>query len=83
MEFFSAASGKGKVVIAEDGGVEYDCFNCTTCAPYNSERSICLGYVGSLQYLADWSYGKGIYIVKETKCKSMGDDTCYHVLTKA
>ncbi len=82
MEFFSAVSGKGKIVITEDGGVEYDCFNCTTCAPYDSERPICLGFVGSFQYLTDWSYGKGVYIVKEIKCKAMGDDTCYHVLTE-
>ncbi len=83
MELLCAVSGKGEIVLNDKGKVEYDCFNCTTCNPYNTERPICLGFVGSLQYVADWSYGKGVYIVKEIRCKAMGDDTCYHVLTKA
>jgi predicted hydrocarbon binding protein len=82
MELLCAVSGKGKIVVTDEGKVEYDCFNCTTCAPYNTERPICFGYVGSLQYLADWAYGKGAYIVRETRCKAKGDDTCYHVLTE-
>lgn len=82
MEFLCAVSGKGKIVLTDKGKVEYDCFNCITCTPYNTERPICFGFVGSLQYLADWSYGKNVYIVKETRCKAMGDDTCYHILVK-
>jgi len=82
MEFLCAVSGKGKILLNDEGKVEYDCFNCVTCAPYKTERPICFGYVGSLQYLADWSYGKDVYIVKEIRCKAKGDDTCYFVLTE-
>jgi len=82
MELFSLGSGKGKVLPHEETGAHFDVFDCLLCEGQSSTRPICALYEGVMQYVADWAYGKGIYIPKETKCMGKGDDTCYFVLLK-
>jgi len=82
MELFTIGSGKGRVVKNDDGSVDFDCFDCIHCAGYKTKRPMCSHYVGFIQYISDWAYGKGVYIARETKCKAMGDGTCYFQFEK-
>ena len=82
MEILQMGIGVGRLVDNDDGSVDFDVFDCPICSESKSQRSICTVITGSLQYLANWSFGESIYIAKETKCKAMGDDTCYFVLEK-
>jgi hypothetical protein len=80
MEIFVAASGKGKMVPRPDGLVDFDCPDCLLCADLRTERVMCAVYEGTTQFMVDFAFGKGIYQVRETKCKAKGDDTCYFTL---
>ena len=82
LEIFCAASGKGKPVPRDDGLFDFDCPDCLLCEGYKSERVMCSVYEGTTQYVLDWAFGKGVYMIRETKCKSMGDDTCYFEIKK-
>jgi predicted hydrocarbon binding protein len=75
-ELFQAATGKGKVVAGSNGFPAFDVFNCLLCVGVTSKKPYCSHYAGSLQFITDWVYGKGAYLVRETKCMAMGDDTC-------
>jgi predicted hydrocarbon binding protein len=81
-EIFAAATGKGRVIVTDEGCVDFDGSDCILCEPYHSKRPVCSVYVGILQYVADWAYGKGTHVVHETQCRAMGDATCYYRLRK-
>ncbi len=75
-ELLQLAANKGRIV-AEPGGLPaWDVPDCLLCVGVTSRKSYCSHYAGSLQFIADWVYGKGVYQVRETKCKALGDDTC-------
>lgn len=82
MEIFCAASGKGKIVLRDDGLVDFDCPDCLLCDQYDVDRVMCSVYEGTTQYILDWAFGKGAYTVREIKCKGKGDDTCYFRVEK-
>jgi predicted hydrocarbon binding protein len=82
MEIFVLGSGKGKLVMNDEGIVEFDSFDCFSCEGYNSKRPVCFHYEGAIQYLSDWALGKGVYVAREILCKAKGDDTCYVKLVK-
>jgi predicted hydrocarbon binding protein len=82
MEIFCAASGKGKMKIRDDEIVDFDCPDCLLCEGYTEKRPICSVYEGCVQYILDWAFGNGKYTVRETKCKSKGDETCYFEVRK-
>ncbi len=75
-ELFRIAINKGRVTAQKDGFPALDAFDCLLCAGVTSRKSYCSHYAGSLQFLVDWVYGKGPYLVRETKCMALGDDTC-------
>ena len=77
IEIFCAATGKGKLVQRDDGLVDFDCPDCLLCEKYKTDKAMCSVYEGTTQYGLDWAFGKGVYTVRETKCKGKGDDTCY------
>jgi len=77
MELFVIASGKGRLVQADDGTVAFDCFDCIHCKGYELDRPMCSHYEGFMQYIADFAYGKGVYRARETECKACGASTCY------
>ena len=81
LEVWSVATNEGKIIGRKDGKVDFDVPECQTCKNYKSERSICSSTAGGLQYISDWAYGKNEFLVKETKCKAKGDETCYYALT--
>lgn len=80
MELYSAASGKGKVIPNAAGRADFDVFNCALCKSFTTDRAMCTGFGGVMQYMADRAYGKGAFTVRETQCMAMGDKTCYFVL---
>ncbi len=82
MEIFCAASGKGRLVQGDDGLVDFDCPDCLLCEHYETDRVMCSVYEGTTQYILDWAFGKGVYTVREIKCKGKGDDTCYFKVGK-
>ena len=75
-EFFKIAINKGRVVTDCGNLPKFDVFDCLMCSGIESRKPYCSQYAGALLFFADWVFGKGIYIVKETKCMAMGDDTC-------
>ncbi len=75
-EMFRIVVNKGKVVSDGESMPRLDVFDCLSCSGITSKKPYCSHYAGALSFFADWSFGKGIYIVKETKCKALGDDTC-------
>lgn len=81
LELWSLATSEGRIVMRDDGKADFDVFDCLTCKKYESKRPICSTTAGALQYMSDWAYGKKKYIIREIKCKAMGDDTCYYTLT--
>ena len=82
LEVFCAASGKGRPVVDEGGHADFDCFDCLLCEGKKVERPMCSIYEGTTQFILDWSYGRGKYIARETKCKGMGDDTCLFTVSE-
>ena len=80
IEVLKMGIGVGRVVDNDKGTVDFDVFDCPICAEYESERSVCTVITGSIQYIANWAYGKDVKIAKEIKCKAKGDDTCYFVI---
>lgn len=82
LELYRAAIDDGRVVIDQDGKINFERPKCFLCVGYKEKRPICSLTEGCLQYFADHIYGKDVYKVRETKCKAMGDETCYYVLEK-
>ena len=64
------------MITGANGFPALDVFDCLMCAGVTSRKPYCSHYAGSLQFITDWAYGKGAYLVRETKCMAMGDDTC-------
>jgi predicted hydrocarbon binding protein len=82
VELYTAAIGTGRIVTKQDGGIDFERPECSICSGHRGKRPMCSLTEGCLQYLADHAYGKDIYRIRETKCKAMGDKTCYYVLEK-
>lgn len=82
IELYSAATGRGKIVENGAGPVDFDVFNCTMCKRFKTDRAICTGFGGVMQYMADRVYGKGAFLARETQCMAKGDKTCYFVLER-
>jgi predicted hydrocarbon binding protein len=81
-EFFSIVVNKGKAVSDGGGMPKFDVSDCLMCKGITSKKPYCSHCAGALSFFADWSFGKGIYIVKEKKCKALGDDTCLFDIEK-
>jgi predicted hydrocarbon binding protein len=81
-ELFQLAAGKGRVIAQPGGFPALDAFDCLLCVGITSRKPYCSHYAGCLQFLTDWVYGKGIYLVRETKCIALGDDTCRFEIEK-
>lgn len=75
------ATGKA-VANDKSGTTDLDVSDCLLCAGRKSERPICSLYEGVMQYLADWAYGKGVYIPREVTCMAGGGQRCYFELQK-
>jgi predicted hydrocarbon binding protein len=75
-EFFKVVINKGKIVADGGGMPKFDVFDCLICSGTTSKKPYCSLYAGALSFFTDWVFGKGIYIVRETKCMALGDDTC-------
>jgi predicted hydrocarbon binding protein len=75
-ELLKIAINRGTVIRQANGLPRFDVADCLICAGSTSTKPFCSNYAGSLQFIADWVYGKGVYQVRETKCKALGDDTC-------
>jgi predicted hydrocarbon binding protein len=82
LETFVLGSGKGKVVHLDGALPEFDCFDCLHCEGCDFNRPMCTHFEGFIQYLADQSFGKDAYQVKEVECKAMGGESCYFKLVK-
>jgi len=75
-ETLKTAINRGTVIPQAGGLPKFDVPDCLICAGSTSTKPFCSNYAGSLQFIADWVYGKGVYQIRETKCKALGDDTC-------
>jgi predicted hydrocarbon binding protein len=80
LELLSLGIGRGKVAKDDQGKTVFDVFNCTVCEGETSRRPYCSNYSGAISFYAGWSFGKRRFVVIETKCKAMGDDTCFFEL---
>lgn len=80
MELYSLAAGRGTVIDKGADPAEFDVHNCTLCERFKTDRAICTGFGGVMQYMADRAYGKGAFLVRETECMAQGGKTCYFVL---
>jgi len=81
-EFFHLASNKGRVAHGENGLSAFDAFDCIFCEGIKSQKPYCSHFSGALQFLVDWSMGRGRFLVRETKCIATGGETCYFELEK-
>lgn len=81
-EFSHAVLNKGRIVIGDDGLPRFDVFDCLTCEGAKSQKPYCAQYGGGLQFMTDWTFGKGVLQVVEETCKAMGHDSCLFVLRK-
>jgi predicted hydrocarbon binding protein len=81
-EFFRVVINKGRAVSDDEGMPKFDVFDCLMCGGITSKKPYCSQYAGALSFFTDWTFGKGIYIVKETRCKVLGDDTCLFEIDK-
>ncbi len=82
LEFLTSAINRGRLVKIANGTSAFDNFDCTACEGIESTKPYCSQYTGTIQFLSDWSYGKGEYIAEEVKCKAVGDETCLFELKK-
>ena len=80
VELFSIAVHRGKVSRGADGRAALDVPECRMCSRAASTKPYCSQYSGAIGFFADWAYGKGKYRAIETKCKVLGDDTCFFEL---
>jgi predicted hydrocarbon binding protein len=85
MEIFTMISGKGTPVSNNGRPDEMTVPDCFMCLEYKntSKRGMCAVYEGAIQFLADWSFGKGKYLSRETKCMAKGDEVCHFALESA
>jgi predicted hydrocarbon binding protein len=81
-EFSQAVLNKGRVVVGSDGLPRFDVFDCLTCEGAESTRPYCAQYGGGLQFMVDWTFGKGKMQVVEETCKAMGHGSCLFVIRK-
>lgn len=80
VDSLQSALNKGRVVQGKENLVALDVFDCLLCAGVTSKKPYCSHYAGCVQMMADWVFGKGKYLVRETRCKAMGDETCFFEL---
>ena len=76
VEFFRSAINKGLVVPGAADLVSLDVSDCLVCEGVSNKKPYCSHYAGCVQFLADWVFGKGAYLARETRCKALGDPTC-------
>jgi len=81
-EFSQAVLNKGRVVIGDDGLPRFDVFDFLPSEAATSPQPFCSQYGGGLQFMADWTFGKGVMQVVEETCKAMGHASCLFVLRK-
>jgi predicted hydrocarbon binding protein len=81
-EFSRSVLNKGRVRIDEQGLPVLDVFDWLTCEGVTSEKPFRSQYGGGLQFMADFSFGKGLYQVVEPSCKAMGHESCVFSLVK-
>jgi predicted hydrocarbon binding protein len=81
-EFLQVAINKGRVIAGNNALPAFDVFDCLMCVDVTSRKPYCSQYAGALQFLTDWVFGKGVYLVRETKCRALGDDTCLFEIEK-
>ena len=79
-ELLKTAINRGAVKNGDAGNPTFDVHDCTMCRGVTSTKPYCSQYSGALQYFVDQVFGKGVYQVIESKCKAMGDDTCFFEL---
>jgi predicted hydrocarbon binding protein len=80
LELLSLGIGRGRLATDSKGNTAFDVFNCTVCEGERSTKPYCSNYSGAIGFFADWSFGKGKYVIIETKCKAQGDDICFFEL---
>ena len=81
-ELLRTAINRG-VVEEGDGGVPtFNVYDCMMCHGVVSSKPYCSQYAGALQYFTDRAFGKGEYLVIESRCKALGDDTCLFELKR-
>jgi predicted hydrocarbon binding protein len=76
LEMFSMAINRGAVVDDGRAKASFDVPECLMCEGISSTKPYCAQYAGAMNFFADWAYGKGKYLVRETRCKALGDVTC-------
>jgi len=81
-EFLNIAINKGRVVSDGQSMPKFDVFDCLMCVEVTSKKPYCSQYAGALSFFTDWTFGKGIYIVKETECRALGNGTCLFEIEK-
>jgi len=79
-EFSQTILNKGRVLVDDKGLPALDVFDCLTCSDVKSSKPYCAQYAGGLQFMADWTFGRGKYHVIEEKCFAIGNDTCLFAL---
>jgi predicted hydrocarbon binding protein len=76
LEMFSMAINRGKVVDNGEAKAAFDVPECLMCEGISSIKPYCAQYAGAMNFFADWAYGKGKYLVRETRCKALGEESC-------
>jgi predicted hydrocarbon binding protein len=80
LELYALSIGAGGIIQNDDLCVAFERPECPYCRGIEYSKPVCSLTEGVLDYLAEQSFGKNVYRARETKCKAMGDDTCYYVL---
>ncbi|MBN1881416.1 MAG: 4-vinyl reductase [Deltaproteobacteria bacterium] len=75
-ELLKTAINRGDVENGIGDVPQFNVHDCTMCRGVVSRKPYCSPYAGALQYFTDRAFGRGEYLVIETKCKAKGDDTC-------
>ncbi len=76
LEMFSVAINRGKVVDTTETKAAFNVPECLMCEGISSKKPYCSQYGGAINFFADWAYGKGKYLVRETRCKALGEESC-------
>ena len=75
LELYTIASGRGRV-IRDANNIAFDVPQCTVCKDIREPAPYCTIYNGIIDELIRKSEVEGMRTV-DTKCKALGDDTCY------
>jgi predicted hydrocarbon binding protein len=82
LELYSLSIGMARIIKDDGRFVAFERPECRHCMGIESSKPICSLTEGVLDYIAEMSFGRNTYRGRETKCKAMGDDTCYYILEK-